>query len=449
MYWVISIPTKSSTTQKESLTQSPSPLNDNFFNIEDTLTTEEKDKQQESYSREIIPKIKPFCEFVGLFKIKEMKIGSLDTLINLSDDLLKLDLYGESVTRKIAQEVIRVVQTKSEMEEEILGQQKKAKSRMDKHYNKKKQNPEDSLKIGDKLISEYLKNWNWDEQTFSREEKIKITTKIIQKRIGEIEDGLTEIQHQYIQSSSTLKGFEKRASGNLMICDLDPIANGIKRIQSLDDWKSLKQNEPFCIHTSNITTLFVVFKKYSERDFLERYETICENIIPRSARKIQEDKENYLYTVCLFETMKDTFRTEAQKHSFISREVNWDDLKTVNFDEEFQKLKNEANEKFNDLHDWCIDNFGECFKNWIHLKAARILLESVLRFGRPINFTVLIIKPKEKMIKKLRVQLDSLFGEYLDTSKMKPSKDEKTPFLIGMNEEIFPYVEIKINAIFN
>jgi V-type H+-transporting ATPase subunit C len=37
------------------------------------------------------------------------------------------------------------------------------------------------------------------------------------------------------------------------------------------------------------------------------------------------------------------------------------------------------------LTQWCRQNFAEAFIAWAHLKAIRLFVESVLRYGLPIN----------------------------------------------------------------
>jgi len=44
------------------------------------------------------------------------------------------------------------------------------------------------------------------------------------------------------------------------------------------------------------------------------------------------------------------------------------------------------------LIQWCKTNFSELFQLWIHLKAIRTLVESVLRFGLPVNMCPSIIQ---------------------------------------------------------
>merc|ERR1711935_894015 len=44
------------------------------------------------------------------FKLPELKVGTLDTLILLSDDLAKADNYGESIVRKVAAYTLDVLE---------------------------------------------------------------------------------------------------------------------------------------------------------------------------------------------------------------------------------------------------------------------------------------------------------------------------------------------------
>ena len=37
-------------------------------------------------------------------------------------------------------------------------------------------------------------------------------------------------------------------------------------------------------------------------------------------------------------------------------------------------------------------HFSEAFSAWIHLKALRVFVESVLRFGVPVNFNAFLVR---------------------------------------------------------
>merc|ERR1712227_633395 len=54
------------------------------------------------------------------FKLPELKVGTLDTLIQLSDELAKADNYGESVVRKVANYTLDVLEGNRQQQVENL-----------------------------------------------------------------------------------------------------------------------------------------------------------------------------------------------------------------------------------------------------------------------------------------------------------------------------------------
>ncbi|CAG8716814.1 11889_t:CDS:2, partial [Acaulospora colombiana] len=95
-------------------------------------------------------------------------------------------------------------------------------------------------------------------------------------------------------------------------------------------------------------------------------------------------------------------------------------------------------------------NFGEVFSSWIHLKALRVYVESVLRYGLPPDFMSAIIKPKPKMEKKIReilnVQYGKLGGVFTKTTQKEENIDE---FHSLVDKDYYPYVwfQIQLDAL--
>ena len=44
----------------------------------------------------------------------------------------------------------------------------------------------------------------------------------------------------------------------------------------------------------------------------------------------------------------------------------------------------------NNLVRWLKNAFSECYGGWIHLKAIRVFVESILRYGLPPNFVAML-----------------------------------------------------------
>ena len=79
------------------------------------------------------------------------------------------------------------------------------------------------------------------------------------------------------------------------------------------------------------------------------------------------------------------------------------------------KLVTDKKKQFGPLVRWLKVNFSECFCAWIHVKALRVFVESVLRYGLPVNFQAILLRPHKKSNKRLRDVLNQLYA-HLDSS---------------------------------
>jgi len=86
------------------------------------------------------------------------------------------------------------------------------------------------------------------------------------------------------------------------------------------------------------------------------------------------------------------------------------------------KLEDTKKEKKNNLINLCTSDFSEAFINWMHLKCIRVFVESILRYGVPPNFFVVLIKVEgheRKVLKTLKEEvsvLDEDVAMYDDTN---------------------------------
>ncbi|KAK3779981.1 hypothetical protein RRG08_007444, partial [Elysia crispata] len=95
---------------------------------------------------------------------------------------------------------------------------------------------------------------------------------------------------------------------------------------------------------------------------------------------------------------------------------------------------------------WLKVNFGEVFTAWIHIKALRVFVESVLRYGLPVNFQAMLVKPTKKNTKRLKETLNQLYG-HLDSTALS-GQQLNTMDIPGLNltsSDYYPYVFYKIS----
>ncbi|KFV91575.1 V-type proton ATPase subunit C 2, partial [Eurypyga helias] len=97
---------------------------------------------------------------------------------------------------------------------------------------------------------------------------------------------------------------------------------------------------------------------------------------------------------------------------------------------------------------WLKVNFSEAFVAWIHVKALRVFVESVLRYGLPVNFQAMLLQPNRKSVKRLRDVLNTVFKHLDEVAAanrflLQPGMD--IPGLQLSNQEYYPYVYFRID----
>jgi V-type H+-transporting ATPase subunit C len=99
-----------------------------------------------------------------------------------------------------------------------------------------------------------------------------------------------------------------------------------------------------------------------------------------------------------------------------------------------EQLQVEVDNMRSGLTRWCKTHYGEAFVAWMHIKVIRVFVESVLRYGLPVDFTAVLYKVASGKEVMLVGALDKTFGE-------KKSKEED----IEDDEEYHDFVLIKFD----
>lgn len=111
-----------------------------------------------------------------------------------------------------------------------------------------------------------------------------------------------------------------------------------------------------------------------------KYPTFADFVVPGSARKITEDQEHALYTVTLFKKVIEEYRNNCRENKFIVRDFVYDENTLKAGKNERDKLVQEKQRQYAPLVRWLKINFGEIFSAYVHIKALRVFVESVLRY---------------------------------------------------------------------
>ena len=74
---------------------------------------------------------------------------------------------------------------------------------------------------------------------------------------------------------------------------------------------------------------------------------------------------------------------------------------------------------------WCKNHYGDAFVAWTHIKVIRVFVESVLRYGLPVDFTAVLYKVHPGKEAELVAALDKNLG---NTKKDADDEDDGEDF---------------------
>jgi len=344
------------------------------------------------------------------FHIPDLKVGTLDVLVGLSDDLAKLDSFTEGVTRKIASYFADVLEDQKDKLAENL------------HANGQE-------------IQSYVTKFQWDMAKYPIKQPLRNLTEIISKQVSQIEADLKNKSAAYNNLKSTLQSMERKQVGSLLTRNVSDLVN----------------KDDFVLNSEYLTTILVVVPQAQVKDWFTKYEMLTDMVVPQSSKKVFEDNEHALLTVTLFQKVVDEFKHHARENKFYVKDFVYNEDNIQQEKGQLTKLNQDKKKQYGPLVRWLKVNFSEAFSAYIHIKALRVFVESVLRYGLPVNFQAMLLLPNKKTTKRLREVLNQLYG-HLDGSGpggAEADRDDAVSTLQATlggagGTDFFPYVSYKI-----
>ena len=194
----------------------------------------------------------------------------------------------------------------------------------------------------------------------------------------------------YNQVKNTLIGVERRQTGSLAVKSLA----GIVRREHVPSAGS-----------EFLKTVFVAVPKTMDREFVSTYERLNDMVVPRSALLIASDDEYHLYSTVVFQKVEQDYLARLRECKFVPREFAFDEQLLAEERKTVSDMGATAKEQWTVLVRLCKSNFSEMFASWIHVKAMRVFVEAVLRYGLPPDFSAFLVEVPHKRERKVRDSL--------------------------------------------
>ncbi|GAA6230865.1 V-type proton ATPase subunit C 1-B-like [Lates japonicus] len=275
-------------------------------------------------------------------------------------------------------------------------------------------------------LMSYMTKFQWDKAKYPTALPLSSLADIINKEVSQVETELKSQAAAYNSVKTSLQSLERKQDGNLQTRSL----NDIVRKEDL-------------VVSEYLTTLLVVVTRESYLQWERTYESLSNFVVPRSSRKLYEDGEAGVFSVTLFKRAVCEFKAKAKESKFTVREYSFDLEEKKQ--QEMKQLSVHKKEQYGIFVRWLKVNFSQVFIAWIHLKALRVFVESVLRYGLPVNYQALLLQTDRKRSKKLREELASLFM-HLDPTATASKTDVSCDIPGLSQQEYFSYICFHINT---
>lgn len=361
------------------------------------------------------------------FDVPKLRIGTLDKLMASSDQLAKVDSAIEGTFRKI-----------------------------ERTFDEVNVNNEQLTVDGEPVLL-YLQQFRWSSAKYPSQRPIDDLHKMLAQNAHKVEEELKEATNVFQEKKQLLNALQRKKGGNLMVADLNDVFT-----------PAVMQDTPF-VDSEYLTTVPIVVAKNINSEFLSSYEHMANKsvgfgpadnreaitgspVVPRSAHKVMEDKEGYsLYVIVVLRAFLTEVKNAAQAQRFMVREFDFDNDTAASTQDQLVKVEIDYNQARNQLLRFCKTHYGEAIIAWVHTKAVRLFVESVLRYGLPDDFLAVLLKPRRRsQDKKVRDKLFRLYSS-LDSGGMLSSSAEESVGMggggkggIGAGDEFFPYVNFNI-----
>ncbi|CAG9465182.1 unnamed protein product [Pedinophyceae sp. YPF-701] len=368
-YWIVSMP----------LVQSK----DNTWNLLNQKTTYEAD-----YSMNF------------RLEMPELRCGTLDSLLTLSDDMAKLNAHLEGTVMKLRRAL-----------QEILP-------------------PDDqAVMVAGLPVDSYLTRFEWNEAKYPPRRPLKELVEKIVEDVSKVEEEMKVRMSEYNILKSQMQAVARKSQGSLAVRDLSTLLEPSDLIAS-----------------ENLATVVLCVPKFGVNEFLRRYETLTEFVVPRSAKMITSDNEYCLYTVIVFKRVADDYKRLARQAGVQVRETKGlfedgdEDGDGGNDDE----LLERCDAVRHDLEAWLRTAFSEAFQGFVHALVVRVFVESILRYGLPPSFQAAVMKPKPRTESKLRGVLSTTFSRG-DAALWAAGPDDAKNGLLT-TDDAHPYVSYTVTV---
>ena len=378
------------------------------------------------------------------FEVPSLTVGTLDTLMTLSDELDKTDQIIEGIVRKIEKTAIELNERRGHVD----------------------------LTVGGVPATRYIQQFAWDSAKYPNRRPLKELVQLIAGGASAIEEELKQLTASFGEKQVALQEVQRRKAGNLISADLnDVLTADIMAKVKVADTEYLKtifiaiprgMDEGF---QTNIYSLGNDIVGYGGPDWttnptklgepvdfgtnIDRHKKRGSPVVPGSLQKVHADEDSILYAVTILKgqyeagyyennefqpgtkvDFLEAFTNTCREKRYTVREFDWDPSQANKSSLAMEQLAVEVDGMKSALTRWCKNHYGDAYVAWMHMKVIRVFVESVLRYGLPVDFTAVLYKVHSGKETQLVNALDKQLGGSTADDAMEEEGEEFHEFVM-------------------
>ncbi|GLI74400.1 vacuolar ATP synthase subunit C [Penicillium ochrochloron] len=307
---------------------------------------------------------------VASFPIPEFKIGTLDALVQQADELAKLETSCQAVVAKVGDALKNIL----EGDEAQIERMKV---------------------VNDKPVDQYLRTFSWNKVKYRADKPLAELIDLLHKEAASIDNDIRSKYSQYNQVKNTLATLQRKQTGNL----------STKSLASIIDPRSIVQDSEY------IETHLIAVPSQLVKDFLKTYETVAPMVVPRSAQLLAEDSEFSLYAVTSFKKHSVEFVHKCREQKWIPRDFKYVEGGKEEERKEVERVGGDERKLWGETLRLGRTAWSEAVMVWIHILVLRVFVETVLRYGLPLDFVCGLIRtPSSKQADKAKSNLEEKYS---------------------------------------
>ncbi|KAJ5182245.1 hypothetical protein N7449_012392 [Penicillium cf. viridicatum] len=284
------------------------------------------------------------------FPIPEFKIGTLDALVQQADELSKLEASCQSVVAKVGDALKNILEDEAQIEQMKV--------------------------VNDKPVDQYLRTFQWNKVKYRADKPLAELIDLLQKEAASIDNDIRFKYSQYNQVKNTLSTLQRKQAGNL----------STKSLASVVDPKTIIKDSEY------IETHLVAVPAQLVKDFLKTYETVAPMVVPRSAQLVASDSEFTLYAVTAFKKHSVEFVHKCREQKWIPRDFKYVEGGKEEERKEVERVGGDERKVWGETLRLGRTAWSEAVMVWVHIFVLRVFVETVLRYGLPLDFVCALVR---------------------------------------------------------